>query len=207
MAPSFAPSDFPPPPSSSSNAAKNARIVDAFAPKKKPPPLNDVLQFPPPSLVVASSSSSSSLAAKKAPLPPLSAESLESGRETVQSLKQLLGAARFKRLRALTRDVACGAIPPERYVDGAASLFDRGIGDAAFWESIPPLIRDIPNAAAADGAVVYLESIRMANEMQELEFGSGTSGGGGGGGGGKKPINFVLLTATRKKKMTNSWGN
>jgi hypothetical protein len=70
---------------------------------------------------------------------------------------------------------------PERYVDGAASLFDRGIGDAAFWESIPPLIQDIPNAAAADGAVVYLESIRMANEMQELELGSGISGGGGGG--------------------------
>ena len=205
MAPSFAPSDFPPPPSSSSNAAKNARIVDAFAPKKKPPPLTDVLQFPPPSLAAASSSSSSSLAAKKAPLPPPSAESLEAGRETVQSLKQLLGAARFKRLRTLTRDVACGAIPPERYVDGAASLFDRGIGDAAFWESIPPLIRDIPNAAAADSAVVYLESIRMANEMQELEFGSGT--GGGGGGGGKKPINFVLPTATTKKKMTNSWGN
>jgi DUF917 family protein len=29
--------------------------------------------------------------------------------------------------------------------------------------------------------VVYLESIRMANEMQELELGSWISGGGGGG--------------------------
>ncbi|KAL3762753.1 hypothetical protein ACHAW5_002258 [Stephanodiscus triporus] len=197
QAPSFGSSDFPPPPSSSSssssslNASKNAKVVEAFAPKK-PPPLDNVLHFPPPP-----SSYSSSAVAKKAP-PPF-AESLEAGRETVQSLKQLLGAARYKRLRSATRDFASGTIPPERYVDEAASLFDGGIGDEAFWDNIVPLIRDIPNVTASNGAMGYLESIRLANEMQELEF-----GGGGGGGNGKKPTGHVL--PTRKNKTVNSWG-
>ncbi|KAL3807636.1 hypothetical protein ACHAXA_004411 [Cyclostephanos tholiformis] len=186
-APSFVSSDFPPPPSSS-GAAKNKKIVDAFAPKK-PPPLDNVLHFPPPQ------STSSSLSAKK-PLPP-SVESLETGRETVQSLKELLGAARYKRLRNATRDFASGMIRPERYVDEAASLFDNGISDGAFWDNIPQLICDIPNAEAANGAMVYLESIRMTNELQELEFGGVV------GSGGKKPTKFVL--PTKKNKTANSW--
>ncbi len=42
----------------------------------------------------------------------------------------------------------------------------------------------------------HLESLRMANQMQEMEFG-------GGGSAPKKPINYVLPA----KKKTNSWGN
>lgn len=187
--PSFVSSDFPPPPSSN-GGTKNSKIADAFAPKKPPINLDNELRFPPPH------STLSSLAAKKSP--PPSVESLEAGRETVSSLKQLLGAARYKRLKNATRDFASGTIPPERYVDEASSLFDRGICDVAFWDNIPPLIRDIPNADAANSAMVYLESMRMTNELQELEFGSA-----GGDGGGKRPTNFVL--PTKKNKTANSW--
>ena len=118
----------------------------------------------------------------------------------MSSLKQLLGAARYKRLKNATRDFASGTILPERYVDEASSLFDRGVCDVAFWDNIPPLIRDIPNADAANRAMGYLESMRMTNELQEMEFGSA---GGGGGSDRKRPTNFVL--PTKKGKSTNSW--
>ena len=174
-------SDFPPPPSAM--ASKNTKIKSAFAPKK-PPPMDNVLQFPPPSA---------------GPGTKPSPRSLKAGEETVESLKLHLGKAGYKKLKSLTKDFAMGSIQPEQYVDGAASLFDRGLGDEAFWNHIPSLISDIPNQIAVNRAMRHLESVQMANQMQNMEFGSG----GGGGGQKKKPINYILP----KKKEGNSWAN
>ncbi|KAL9190484.1 hypothetical protein ACHAXT_007695 [Thalassiosira profunda] len=174
-------SDFPPPPSSAS--AKKSTATAAFAPKK-PPPMDNVLQFPPPS----------SAASEPSP------RSLRAGKQTVASLKQTLGTARYKKLKARTREFAMGDAAPEAYIDGAAALFDRGIADEAFWAHIPSLIRDIPNKGAVDRALRHLETLRVANQMQELEFGGLEFGGRAQKS--TKPIIYVLPS----KKKGSSWG-
>lgn len=143
-------SDFPPPPTS--HASKKANNINSFFVPKKPPPMDNILQFPPPS----------ASAAKMHP----AAENIEAGKDVVQSLKHTLGAERYKKLRGLTKDFAMGNTPPERYVDGIASLFDQGLGDKAFWDMIPSLIIDIPNEKAVNSAMHYLESVRMVYQMQ-----------------------------------------
>lgn len=149
-------SDFPPPPTS--HASRKANNANSFFAPKKPPPMDNILQFPPPS-------------ASAAKQPP-SAENIEAGKDVVQTLKHTLGAERYKKLRGLTKDFAMGNIPPERYVDDIASLFDQGFGDNAFWDMVPSLIIDIPNEKAVKSAMHYLESIRMVCEMQEFELDS-----------------------------------
>lgn len=190
-----APVGSAPPPTSSAAAYpalsgppknKHNNIRAAFAPAKHPPPMTDnVLQFPAPLSTMTTK-------------PPPTAQSLEAGKATVESLKQILGTVRYKKLKSLTKGFATGSTPPEEYVDGAAALFDEGIGDEAFWNHIPSLINDVPDRSAAYGAVRHLESLRMVNEMQELEFGGGSLAAGKA----KKPINYVVPA----KKKTNSWG-
>ena len=114
----------------------------------------------------------------------------------MESLKEELGSANYKKLKSLTKAFASGSKEPERYVDEAVSLFDRGVTDKAFWEHVPCLIESCPNKSGVNRAMNHLESLRMANQMQEMEFG------GGGGSAPKKPINYVLPA----KKKTNSWG-
>lgn len=172
--PSLSSSNFPAPPVASTK--KKGSISSAFAPKK-PPPMDNVLEFPPPSTSQGASD-------------------LKQGQNTVESLKQELGSANYKRLKSLTKDFASGSKEPERYVDEAASLFDRGVTDKAFWEHVPCLIESCPNKSGVNRAMNHLESLRMANQMQEMEFG-------GGGSAPKKPINYVLPA----KKKKNSWGN
>lgn len=173
-------SDFPAPPTAKS---KRANVATAFAPKK-PPPMNNVMQFPPPS----------STAAKPTP------RSLEQGKQTIESLKSILGTAQYKKLKSFTKGFATGTSPPEQYIEDAASLFDNGIRDRSFWEHIPLLINDMPDRGIVDRAMRHLESLRMVNEMQEMEFGGG---GGSTRGAAKKPINYVLPA----KKKGSSWGN
>jgi hypothetical protein len=172
--PSLSNSDFPAPPAVSTK--KKSSVSSAFAPKK-PPPLDNILQFPPPSSTQGSSD-------------------IKKGMNTVESLKQELGLANYKKLKSLTKDFASGSKEPERYVDEAASLFDLGVTDKAFWEHIPCLIESCPNKAGVNQAMSHLESLRMANRMQEMEFG-------GDGSAPKKPIDYILPA----KKMANSWGN
>ena len=164
--------DFPPPPTATT---KKSNVAKALAPKK-PPPMDNVMQFPPPSSSKPS------------------ADSLQAGMETVKTLKQLLGTTRFKKLKSLTKEFATGTTTPETYVESASSLFDDGLGDKAFWDNIPYLIKDIPNEAAVKHAMQHLESLRLNNQLSFKEI--------SGQGGKKKPINYILPT---KKK--SSWGN
>ena len=188
--PSFGLSDFPPSPSSSAIATKKSTTIStAFAPKK-PPPSDNILQFPP----LAGSNNTSHP-------PPCATESIEAGKMTIESLKQLLGTVQYKKLRKATKEFASGTMTPEQYVDLAASFFDHGFRDEAFWDNIPSLIRDIPNAAAVNGAMWYLDETRVVNNMLELEFGD--SGGGETSAGKKPTIKFVL---PKKKTTSSSWG-
>ncbi len=57
------------------------------------------------------------------------------------------------------RDLASRTITPKCHVNEVALLFDNGLGDGAFWDNFPPLIRKVPNAAAANAAMYYLESV------------------------------------------------
>jgi len=164
-------SDFPPPPTSSN--VKKSKVTNAFA-AKKPPPMDNVLQFPPPSSKP-------------------SAESLREGKDTIQDLKQLLGS-KYKQLKKLTKDFASGTTPPETYINEAASLFEQGLSDKAFWDNIPPLIQGIPNESAVNLAMQHLDSLRAANQMQNMNFNASSQS--------KRPINYILPT----KKKTNSWG-
>ncbi len=84
-------------------------------------------------------------------LPPLR-HSLEAGRKTVYLPKQLLGTAQYKKLRSTTRNHASGTSPLN-------FMMMRPCGNRAFWDNIPPLIRNVPIAAAANGVMDYLESI------------------------------------------------
>ena len=187
--PLFGLSDFPPPPSSSSIATKKSTTISTeFAPKK-PPPSDNILQFPP----LAGSNNTSHP-------PPCATESIEAGKMTIESLKQLLGTAQYKKLRKATREFASGTMTPEQYVDQAASFFDHGFRDEAFWDNIPSLIRDIPNAAAVNGAMWYLDEMRMVNNMLELEFGDS----GGETSAGKKPT--IKFDLPKKKTTSSSWG-
>ena len=149
-------SDFPPPPTS--HAGKKSNNVDSFFAPKKPPPIDNMLQFPPPS-------------ASALKVPP-STDNIDAGKDVVQSLKNALGTARYKKLRVLTKDFAMGNIAPQRFVDDIATLFDHGLGDRAFWDLIPSLIIDIPNEKAVHSAMQYLESARMVYEMQSFELDS-----------------------------------
>ncbi len=134
------------------NAPKNTKIANAFGLKKPPPPLYNVLRFLPPL-------SSLMAAAEAKKRRHSSTKSLKAGRETIHLLKQLLGAARYKKLRSVMRDLASRTITPKCYVDEVALLFDNGLGDGAFWDNVPPLIPNVPNAAAANAAMYYLESV------------------------------------------------
>jgi hypothetical protein len=163
-------SAFPAPPVASTR--KKSSVSSAFAPKK-PPPMDNVLQFP-------SMSQGSS--------------DIKKGMNTVESLKQVLGSIKYKKLKSLTKDFTHGLNEPEGYVDEAASLFDRGVADDAFWEHFPCLIESCPNTAGVHRAMNHLESLRMANQMQELEFGGGDDTA-------EKPVNHILPA---KKK---SWGS
>jgi hypothetical protein len=91
---------------------------------------------------------------------------------TVEQLKEQLGSVRYKKLKALTKSFANGSTPPEQYVEESASLFDRGLSDKGFWSHVPDLIVSCPNTNGVNRALQHLESVRLANEMQEFEFGS-----------------------------------
>ena len=106
---------------------------------------------------------------------PPSADRTEAGKDVIQSLKNTLGPARYKKLRVLTKAFAMGNTPPERYVNNIATLFDQGLGDEAFWNLIPSLIIDIPNEKSVNSAMHYLERLRMVHEMQKVELGSNNS--------------------------------
>jgi hypothetical protein len=142
-------SDFPPPPTSTAGH-KKANAVTALAPKK-PPPVDNLLQSPPP--------------------PKSSAANLKAGMNTVEQLKEQLGSVRYKKLKSLTKSFASGSTRPEQYVEEAAALFDQGLADTFFWSHVPDLIVSCPNTVGVNSALVHLQSLRVANQLQQMEFG------------------------------------
>jgi len=124
---------------------------------------------------------------------------------TVEDMKDRLGTVRYKKLKSLTKQFANGSTLPEQYVDESASIFDKGLSDESFWEFVPDLIRSIPNTMGVDEALKYLETLRMANEMQEREFGGAAAVGTAGrkNATSAKKVNYVLPA----KKKNGAWGS
>lgn len=156
-------SDFPPPPTSTT--AKRPTVSTALAPKK-PPPMDNILQFPPP----PTASSGGAAATKKPSNKNNSSSDLKAGMSTVQQLKEELGSVRYKKLKLLTKDFASGSKLPEQYVEESAALFDKGLADEVFWSHVPDLITSCPNTDGVNCALRHLESLRLANQLQEVEF-------------------------------------
>ena len=150
--------EFPPPPAST--AAKRANATTALAPKK-PPPMDNILQFPPPPTATSAYASAKNKS---------STSNLKAGMNTVEQLKEHLGSARYKKLKSLTKCFVSGSVRPEQYVEESAALFDRGLSDESFWSHVPDLILSCPNTDGVNHALQHLESARLANQMQELEF-------------------------------------
>lgn len=125
----------------------------------------------------------------------------EEGKATVDSIKERLGSARYKELKALTKNFAMDTIGPEMYVDQAAGIFDRGIEDDAFRDCVPDLIRAVPNEAGSKMALCYLENLRLLHGLQSFEIGGGGAAMKPSRNTGGKPINYVLPA----KKKGNSW--
>jgi len=155
-------SDFPPPPTST--AAKRPNVSTALAPKK-PPPMDNILQFPPP----PTASSAGAIATKKKSNNNSTAD-LKAGMSTVQHLKEELGSVRYKKLKSLTKEFASGSTLPEQYVEESAALFNKGLADTVFWSHVPDLITSCPNTDGVNRALQHLESLRLANQLQEVEF-------------------------------------
>lgn len=147
--------DFPPPPTSAST--KRPTATAALAPKK-PPPVDNILQFPPPN------------ASKEQPSKSYAAN-LKAGMNTVEQLKEDLGSIRYKKLKTLTKSFASGSTRPEQYVEEAAALFSQGMVDKSFWAHVPDLILSCPNSDGVARAMEHLESLRVAHQLQEVEFG------------------------------------
>jgi hypothetical protein len=145
-------SDFPPPPTS-----KAKRLTAASLVPKKAPQIDNILQFPPPSAAASSN---------------VTKTDLKAGMNTIDQLKDVLGSVRYKKLKALTKSFASGSTRPDNYVDEAAALFDKGLSDISFWTYVPDLIVSCPNADGVARAMQHLESVRVANQLQELEFAS-----------------------------------
>lgn len=203
--------DFPPPPAAT--AAKRPTLATALAAKKPPPPMDNILQFPPPSSSQAAKASAPLTSSKPNAKPTAQSQSknhsqnqsLSTGMATVEDMKARLGTVRYKKLKSLTKDFANGSTLPEQYVDEAASIFDKGLSDESFWEFVPDLIRSIPNTRGVDEALNYLETLRVANEMQEREFGGAAAVGTAvrKNATSAKKVNYVLPA----KKKNGAWGS
>lgn len=83
-----------------------------------------------------------------------------SAQATIEEMKASLGPKRFKQLKGLTKNFAEGNLSPEGYVDQSAALFDRGYADLDFWSFLPSLLDSCPNTQAAEGAMMYMVSLK-----------------------------------------------
>ena len=123
--------------------------------------MDNILQFPPPPTATSAYASAKNKS---------STSNLKAGMNTVEQLKEHLGSARYKKLKSLTKCFVSGSVRPEQYVEESAALFDRGLSDESFWSHVPDLILSCPNTDGVNHALQHLESARLANQMQELEF-------------------------------------
>eukprot|EP00934_Nitzschia_sp_Nitz4_P008822 Nitzschia sp. Nitz4//scaffold53_size117307//25868//28369//NITZ4_003760-RA/size117307-processed-gene-0.5-mRNA-1//1//CDS//3329554175//8812//frame0 len=106
-------------------------------------------------------------------------------RATVDELKGVLGANKFKQLKRLTRELAEGTVRPDAYVDHAAALFQKGYGDPDFLEFLPALLDSCPFPEVAEQALIYLTGIQQVTQEQS------------------RPATFQVAA---KMPVTPSWG-
>jgi hypothetical protein len=137
------------------------------------------------------------------PPPTASASSAEQGKATVEQIKATLGSAKYKQLKALTKEFAADSLAPEAYVDHAASLFASGYADRDFWTFLPSLLASCPNEASARQASRYMEQLRQSQFMESKPAASvrATAGGSTGSGWSAPP---TVTTAPASSKFPPS---
>eukprot|EP00977_Amphora_coffeiformis_P027708 scaffold34635_cov208-Amphora_coffeaeformis.AAC.1 len=138
------PADFPPPPAASQKATVRDRMLGGGG--RNTTSLNaNVLQGPFPSLST-------------------------NAKATVGDMKATMGSVKYKALKRMTAEFASGSLDGQSYVDQAASLFERGYGDADFWKFLPSLLASCPNENDAQRALQYMEDLkRMKNAASNVE--------------------------------------
>jgi hypothetical protein len=138
--------------------------------------LNSDQHFPPPSLSSQSKNTKKNVLDKKVPavaaidnvlqFPSISSSNRKTndGAAQVDGMKLVLGQAKYKDLKKLTKQFAAGDIDPESYVSSTANLFERGIKDPSFWDFIPDLVSSVPNESYVRRAQHYMESLRYSHD-------------------------------------------
>jgi len=99
------------------------------------------------------------------PPPPMATSANSDAKEMVGGMKLVLGPAKYKNLKKLTKSLASNELDPETYVTSSAALFDGGIKDPSYWEFIPNLISTIPNQSHSKRALRYLETLKYSSDQ------------------------------------------
>ena len=167
----------------SSTKKKTSTIFEA----KRPPALDNILDFP--SAPLSSSTINGSL----------------DGKVQVEKMKSVLGQAKYKELKKLTKSFAANDIDPESYVSSSISLFDRGIEDQNFWDTVPSLIDSCPNISSSKRAKRYLDSLRYPMTLQEQA--NSISGNNGQNGGWSDHVNSIQASFQTSQTKKNAWGS
>ncbi len=185
--------NFPALSSSTINKKKPSNVFAA----KKPPALDNILDFPSPPLLKNNNNMAYS-----------------DGKVQVDKMKNSLGQAKYKELKKLTKSFASNELDPESYVTSTISLFDKGMEDPIFWETVPSLISSCPNESSSKRAKRYLESLRypmlINNEANEKKKNKSTNTSSSSGGGGwSDHVNSIQSSfqQSSQTKQKIAWGS
>jgi hypothetical protein len=85
------------------------------------------------------------------------------GAAQIDGMKLVLGQAKYKDLKKLTKRFAAGDIDPESYISSTANLFEQGVKDPSFWDFIPDLVSSVPNKSYVKRAQHYMENLRYSH--------------------------------------------
>ena len=94
------------------------------------------------------------------------------GAAQVDAMKLVLGQAKYKDLKKLTKRFAAGDIDPESYISSTANLFEQGVKDPSFWDFIPDLVSSVPNKSYVRRAQHYMENLRYSHDSASTNLGN-----------------------------------
>lgn len=178
-------------PALSSSTITKKKTNNVFA-AKKPPALDNILDFPSPPLSINNNNAYSD------------------GKTQVDKMKNSLGQAKYKELKKLTKSFASNELDPESYVTSTICLFDKGMEDPIFWETVPSLISSCPNESSSKRANRYLESLRypmLINQASENKKSASTNTSNSGGW--SDHVNSIQSSfqQSSQTKQQTAWGS
>jgi hypothetical protein len=180
--------------SSSTTTTTTKKKTNNIFTAKKPPALDNILDFPSPPLSNNNNNNNNN----------------SDGKAQVNKMKNSLGQAKYKELKKLTKSFASNELDPESYVTSTISLFDKGMEDPIFWETVPSLISSCPNESSSKRAKRYLESLRypvLLNQASGNKKSTSTKTSSGGGGW-SDHVNTIQSSfqQSSQSKQKSAWG-